>query len=266
MSDSSIYAEPKTVTALKGCYFYHTMEIPGYGLVEGEWDLRPGIREYFGDVDFKGKRVLEIGTASGFCCFSMENWEAEVVAYDLSPDYSWDVVPFYDLDYKQHMEKMIGFYAMQNNAFWLCHKAFKSNSKMVYGTVYNIPEQIGLVDISTFCAVLAHFRDPFFAIQNASKLTKKTIIITNGIPKHIIKDKPNQIIFRPALRLKERTLDLTCVYLPPETIVDFLSVLGFEEVKITYHDQLWKKETGEYIAHPFYTVVGHRTQSFDEKP
>ncbi|MBV9971725.1 MAG: hypothetical protein JO135_00155, partial [Candidatus Eremiobacteraeota bacterium] len=34
------YAEPRTVTNLSDCYFYHTMEIPGYGLVEGQWDLR----------------------------------------------------------------------------------------------------------------------------------------------------------------------------------------------------------------------------------
>ncbi len=69
--------------------------------------------------------------------------------------------------------------------FWLCcHKAFLSEAKKVYGTFYNIPDQIGLVDISTFCAVIAHFRDPFFALQNASKLTKETIIVTNGIPKY----------------------------------------------------------------------------------
>ena len=33
--DSSVYAEPRTVTDLEECYFYHSMEIPGYGLVEG---------------------------------------------------------------------------------------------------------------------------------------------------------------------------------------------------------------------------------------
>lgn len=59
------------------------MDIPGYGGVEGEWDLRKGVKEYLGNVDFKGKRVLEIGTASGFLCFYMEGQGAEVVAYDL---------------------------------------------------------------------------------------------------------------------------------------------------------------------------------------
>lgn len=266
MPDASIYAEPKTITDLKDCYFYHTMEIPGYGLVEGDWDLRPGIREYFGNVDFKGKRVLEIGTASGFCCFSMENWGAEVVAYDLSPAYSWDVVPFHDLDYRQHIQNMKKWIRKLNNGYWLCHRALDSKVKMVYGTVYNIPNQIGLVDISTFCAVLAHFRDPFFALQNASKLTKETIIVTSINLKDIIKDKPDQIIFRPALRLKQKAANVTWWYLPPKTIVDFLGILGFEDVNITYHQQLWRnKESNEYIKLPFYTVVGHhRKESFDK--
>ena len=82
--DSSVYAEPRTVTDLEECYFYHSMEIPGYGLVEGPWDLRGGVDDYLGNVDLNGKRVLEVGTASGFLCFTMEGRGADVVAYDLS--------------------------------------------------------------------------------------------------------------------------------------------------------------------------------------
>src|SRR2546426_5232006 len=91
---TSLYASPRAIDDANDCYFYHTMDIPGHGLVRGEWDLRKGVREYLGGVDFKGKRVLELGTASGFLCFHMEKEGAEVVAYDLSEDQSWDVVPF----------------------------------------------------------------------------------------------------------------------------------------------------------------------------
>ena len=86
--------KPRIVTDLDDCDFYHTMDIPGYGLVHGEWDLRNGIREYFGDADVSGKRVLEIGTASGFGCFYLESQGAEVVAQDLSSSLTWDIVPF----------------------------------------------------------------------------------------------------------------------------------------------------------------------------
>ena len=79
----AVYAEPYVVTDVDECYFYHTMEIPGLGLVEGQWDLRDGVGEYTGGVDYKGKRVLEIGTASGFLCFTLEAQGAEMVSYDL---------------------------------------------------------------------------------------------------------------------------------------------------------------------------------------
>src|SRR6201998_1346257 len=101
MSERDIYATPRTITNIDECFFYHTMDIPGYGHVEGQWDLREGIREYLGAVDLKGKRVLEIGTASGFVCFYMESQGAEVVAYDLSEEHIWDLVPFSQYDYKE---------------------------------------------------------------------------------------------------------------------------------------------------------------------
>src|SRR5438445_4191084 len=78
---ASIYASPRIVTDLSDCYFYHTMDVPGYGQIVGEWDLREGIRAYLGDVDFRGRRVLEMGTANGFVCFHMEREGADVVAY-----------------------------------------------------------------------------------------------------------------------------------------------------------------------------------------
>ena len=64
----AIYASPRVVTRLEDCFFYHSIEIPGYGLVEGPWDLRASIGDYLGGVDLCGKRVLELGTASGFVC------------------------------------------------------------------------------------------------------------------------------------------------------------------------------------------------------
>ena len=81
--NNGIYAQPQNIKNVDGCYFYHTMDIPGYGTVYGEWDLRGRESSYLGNVRFKGKSVLEIGTASGHLCFYMEKQGAEVVAYDL---------------------------------------------------------------------------------------------------------------------------------------------------------------------------------------
>ena len=46
MNGQKIFAEPLNVENIADCYFYHTMELPGYGVIEGEdWDLRGGVDE-----------------------------------------------------------------------------------------------------------------------------------------------------------------------------------------------------------------------------
>ena len=178
--ETSVYAEPRTVTDLEDCYFYHSMELPGYGLVEGPWDLRGGVDDYLGGVDLRDKRVLEVGTASGFLCFTMEGRGADVVAYDLSDKQSWDVVPYaqydhesFDSERREHLRKL-------NNSWWLAHRAFESSAKVVYGTVYEIPEEIGRVDVATYGNVLRHFRDPFLALERGLRLTTETAIVTEN--------------------------------------------------------------------------------------
>src|SRR5947207_933243 len=41
MSNEKIFATPRKVEDVADCYFYHTMELPGHGLIEGrDWDFR----------------------------------------------------------------------------------------------------------------------------------------------------------------------------------------------------------------------------------
>ena len=83
------------VEDIADCYFYHTMELPGHGVIEGrDWDLRGGVDEYLGKVDFAGQRVLEIGPASGFLTFEMEKRGAEVVSVEVTDEHGWDFVPY----------------------------------------------------------------------------------------------------------------------------------------------------------------------------
>src|SRR5215472_7673160 len=77
------YAEPRTVTDLGECIFYHTMDLPGFGSVRGNWDLRQSFGDYTGGVDFAGKSTLDVGTASGFLSFEAERrGAAAVVSFD----------------------------------------------------------------------------------------------------------------------------------------------------------------------------------------
>ncbi len=284
ISTEDIYAAPRQISNLEQCFFYHTMDIPGYGHVEGEWDLRGNEHAYLGNVDFKGKRVLEIGVASGLLSFFMESRGAEVVGFDLSEEHSWDIVPYAGWDYKkQVLEYKTGMRKI-NNAFWLAHRAHNSRVRMVYGTVYAIPQGIGVVDISTFCSVLLHVRDPILALQNALRLTRETVIVTEvvsdryGIPLPRMLKKLKLLrtmVTRSNLPLKlyTKVADSSMIFLPqyreqspfatwwhfnPEIIKRFVGVLGFETTDVTYHFQKWR---GKKIL--LFTVVGHRTKPME---
>jgi hypothetical protein len=247
------------------------MELPGYGLIQGEWDLRNHIDEYLGFVPLKGKRILEVGTASGYLCFEMERRGAEVVAYDLSENDSWDVVPYGGVITDEQIEDRKRTIRGVNNAWWLSHGALKSRARVVYGPVYSIPEKIGPVDIATFGSILLHLRDPFLALQKASALTEEAIIVTDLmsivprqiyfpfrlLPRAIRRITVNRILYAPLFMPKpEKKFPWDGWWgLTPELVERFLQILGFTDTKITYHQQ---KYTFKPKLVNLFTVVGRR--------
>ncbi len=265
---SEFYATPRVVTNLADCYFYHTMDIPEYGHVDGEWDLRSGIDAYLGHLDVRGKRVLELGSADGFLGFEMERRGAELVAFDLSPNQDWDVVPFARTDSDHFLSERRERIAKLNNAFWLCHRAYGSRARLVHGDVYSVPGEIGPVDVSTFGSILLHVRDPFLALQQSLRITRKAVIVTDvlgtfTLPQVVRATKwvlPRQLS-RPSLKFlpEWRTGRFPDAWwrLSPEIVIAFLGVLGFETARVSYHRQLLR---GRRVK--LFTVVAHRTVPF----
>ena len=280
-TEKGIFVTPRVVASIDECDFYHTMEIPGHGVVQGKWDLREGVDQYLGGVNFKGKRVFELGTASGFLCFEMEKRGAEVVAHDIGEDQEWDMVPFCQYDYKKRIHEFKEYCNRLKNAYWYAHNAYNSKANVVYGSVYDIPKEIDAVDIGTFCSILLHLRDPFLALQSATRLVKDTVIVTDLAPNKTVQVTPflrnrllhfatlaKQRVFRqqnapvnqrlPYMEFLPNfgTLEHKDAWwsLSTEIIINFLGVLGFEETKVTYH-------THELYGKPgrFFTVVGKRT-------
>jgi SAM-dependent methyltransferase len=246
MAEPNPYAPPRSVTALTECYFYHTMDIPGVGTVDGQWDLRPGISRYLGDVSFRDKRVLEIGTASGFVCFAIEARGGSVVAVDLSEHESWDIVPYADADVAALAKDRRAVVRLVNNSFWFCHRAFGSRAQMVYSTAYQVPEVVGQVDVAVFGCVLLHLRDPWLALERVARFTRETIIVT---------DRPTSddcdLAFLPDPQARQPWE--TWWTLSPRHVVRYLAVLGFRDPVVTFHDQL---HFGQPIR--LYTVVARR--------
>jgi hypothetical protein len=278
MNDSRTpYSPPREIASIDECYFYHSVDVPGHGPIRGQWDLRGKVSEYLGHIELKGKRVLELGTASGFLCFEMEKAGADVVAYDLSEDQEWDLVPYsgfipaeVTLRHKAHIRAL-------NNAWWFLHRAMRSRARMVYGSVYHVPEEIGPVHVSTFGSILLHLRDPFLALQRAAALTTETVVVTDLVP--VLHRWRNlfsawRLLGRVDRRLA-RYLEPGPSFLPdpvgcqptdawwalsPELTCRFLQILGFPDVRVTYHRQ--QRHLGEEAtpsrSHRLFTVVGRR--------
>ncbi|MGH9127856.1 MAG: class I SAM-dependent methyltransferase [Acidimicrobiales bacterium] len=263
----SPYAVARTVGDPEDCHFYHTMEVPGVGVVTGQWDLRQGVSEYLGNVALDGKRVLEIGTASGFLCFEMERRGAEVVAYDLSEGTgALDIVPFggdrdpqWAADWSEVIRKV-------NNAFWLAHERFDSRARVVYGSVYEVPDSIGAVDVATFGCVLLHLRDPFLALERTLRLVRETVIVVEPAPRpaRALAHLPS---WAQAPLVRSRLLPGGLGFLPdhraglpnawwslqPWGLARMLGVLGFELAAVGFHTQGYANG-----ASRMYTLVAKR--------
>jgi hypothetical protein len=247
----NLYASPRRGLRVEDCIFYHTMELPGIGLVEGPWDLRAGVRDYLGGVELAGKRVLEMGTASGFLCFSMEAMGAEVVAYDLSHEQDWDIVPFADQDSDQTKAARRDQIRRLNNGWWLAHEKLGSRARVVYGSIYDVPADIGPVDVVTYGAILRHLRDPFLALQAGLRLARETVIVTDGVPgSPEAEAAPNTLRFVPNPATRQPSETWWSV--PPSTVQRMIGVLGFDS-KVTYHEQV---RAGLPVK--AYTVLGRR--------
>ena len=99
MSENFLFETPRLIRDINECYFYHTIDLPGYGTVNGAWDLRKNIEAYLGNFDFSGKTVLDVGTAGGFLTFHMESKGAKVTSFDLTSGKLWNIVPYINPKY-----------------------------------------------------------------------------------------------------------------------------------------------------------------------
>jgi hypothetical protein len=253
----SLFARARDVASLDDCLFYHTVDIPEHGTIPGFWDIRGNESEYLGDVTFAGKRVLEIGPASGHLSFFMEAQNAEVVSIETAPDYAWeffwdfrDPVPPGLADMlKLNRENMEKF----RNSYWFSHRAHGSKAKVHYGNAYKVPRELGKFDIAVLACVLLHTKSPLRIIENCARVTQEKIIIVEPFREGQLAQVPAEF-----LPLDNHEAWDTWWSFSPKFFVDVLRSMGFTYSRVTFHTQ-------QCVGKPvnMFTVVASRSAILD---
>lgn len=263
--NSAPFAPARDIQSADDCYFYHSMTLPGHGEVRGEWDLRGRESEYIGGVDVAGKRVLEIGTASGHMGFWMEKQGAELVGYDLSDEQEWDIVPYHGYDYEEHISRRKSHIRKLNNSWWLARKCFNSRARVAYGSIYDLPSSLGMFDVVTLGSILLHLRDPFLAMQRAASLSRETLVVTDLlVVKHqaipALLGQGRVVRFQPDGRLC-RPYE-TWWSISPDYVAEVATILGFNDIRLSLHRQKFipgRKHLDTRCN--LYTIVARRGKS-----
>lgn len=176
------YVGDRHVEGPAGCYFYHTLDLPGHGTVEGGWDLRGRFEDYIGHVDLRGKRFLDVGTASGFLSFEAERLgAARVTSFDMDTAERQHLLPFqgseYVDDHPNWCRKQTAAFKAWQRSYWLTHRLYKSQAVARYGDVYHLPSDIGRFDVVLLGAILEHLVDPLSALREVARVTDDLLII-----------------------------------------------------------------------------------------
>lgn len=165
-----LYETPWNVADIKACHFYHKMRLPRSGEVGVDWDYRGLEADYTGGVAFHGKRVLDVGAATGFFSFYAEAQGAqEVVAFDVGTD-SYDIIDWEGPAAVARVRKnLLEGQREMKSAFWYAHHELGSSVRCCYGSVYRIPPALGQFDVVMLGSVLLHTEHPYRVLQSAAQ-------------------------------------------------------------------------------------------------
>lgn len=213
MSDDNLNwgKPPSENISLNDCEWYHKMEVPGVGednlTPSVSFDIRDDIGNILGNLDYKDKKVLNLGSITGHLSFEAESRGANVTSIDLSVDPSQmakqqaterDWVPRANEDWKKDLKAFMEREVKRRNAFWYAHKALNSKSRLLISHANNLPKNLELHDIGIIFSVMLHIRDPFLALLRMCSHVNEKIVITElgGYPTYFFKFLPSNIYIK----------------------------------------------------------------------
>ncbi len=232
---------------LENCLFYHVMDLPGHGTVGSMWDLRSNVDAYVGHFDFRNKRVLEIGPASGFLTFEMERRGADVLALEIEDDPGWDFVPYSPRVLGPELGPRRDVMRRLKNSWWFARECFQAKAQLIYGDAYALPDSIGRFDVAVLGSVLLHTKAPLQVVEQCAKHTDTLIITDLFYP-----ELEGQPVARLVPTATNESWD-TWWQFSTTFLLQFLGVLGFKDNVVTTHIQIHKGH-----QYPLFTIVAKR--------
>jgi hypothetical protein len=250
-------AAERSVIERSDCNFYHTFELPNGEVIEGAWDMRGDEASYLGGASLSGQRVLELGPASGYWSFYLERDGADVVAFDSGWDRCADLLPRPGVDTAWAQMDFMHFIGTVQNSWWYMHRAYGSSVPAVYGSIYEIPADLGTFDAAFFGAILLHLRDPFAALSAVADHVSGRIIVTDTNAEPGSDPQENVMRFAPyPMSTPNHWWTIS-----PGAVVSMLDRLGFSDAEVTFHDHLHHMAhdmTQPPVAVRMYTVSARR--------
>lgn len=180
-------SDPLAVTSPKECSWYQAFDLPDGTHIRGRWDYRRNVDDYIGRLDYGGKRVVEIGPASGYLTRAMEQRGADVLCVDVSSDAAWDIVPRLDRDTAGYAEARKAGLPRLWKGWWLTRSIFNGTARMSYSGADALarvePEDYGF-DIALVGSVLQHFANPYVILSHLARLCP-VIVVTEQYMKRL---------------------------------------------------------------------------------
>lgn len=245
------FATPRLGVSRDDCYFYTHMETPDGGLIPGDWDLRHCVDAHLGFSDFAGRRVLEIGPASGFLTFAMEDRGADVTAVELGGNYLGDVVPHHDLDMDAANRERAVLLDRLFNSFWFSHEQRGSRSRVYHGDARRLPDFGHDFEIGVLASIMLHSTDALGVLTGVARRVSQRIVIVEAW-------KPwMEDYVAPVARLVPDALNRnphTWWEFAPKFFENALGVMGFRVTGLHRFDGLYNGTS----PYPMYSLVADR--------
>ena len=237
--------------------WYHAFELPDGTVLPGVWDLRGHESAYLGGVDLAGKRVLELGPATGLpdLLHGAHGRRGGLLRGRVRRVRSTRCPSRARTSPRSGCASCRRPSTATTTPGGTCTAPWARRPSSSRGTSTTCRPISGPSTSPWSGAILLHLREPWGALSQAARRTTETMIVTEPLQDDL--DPPESNIMRFSPSAEHHLTNWWSIY--PGAVVSMLARLGFGQTETTMHSQR------HYLAHDIesdaidqrmYTVVG----------